>query len=81
MQTPLRQANWLDAEAVASRGLFTFLLLFTLTGMDIMSRPADQQAEATKGWVLWGVVFILLAFFIIAPEQERATAQTTKKIR
>lgn len=65
----LRQ--WQKAEESARHGLFVFLILFTLVGIDIMSKKTQaEQQQATQTWVAWGVTFVLLAFFIITPEQE-----------
>ncbi|QSO48045.1 hypothetical protein [Alicyclobacillus mengziensis] len=63
--------QWQKAEASARHGLFTFLILFTLVNLDIMARKTKKEQEkATQTWVAWGVTFVLLAFFIITPEQE-----------
>jgi len=64
-------ANWIKGEANARHGAFVFLILFTLTGMDIRSKKSKlEQERATHTWLAWGITFLLLAFFIIAPEQE-----------
>ena len=63
--------QWQKAEESARHGLFTFLILFTLVNLDIMARKTrKEQEKATQTWVAWGVTFVLLAFFIITPEQE-----------
>ncbi|MCL6452395.1 MAG: hypothetical protein K6T78_02070 [Alicyclobacillus sp.] len=62
---------WQKGEADARHGVFTFLILLTLANLDIMARKTKREQErATQTWVAWGVIFVLLAFFIIAPEQE-----------
>ncbi|WDL97865.1 hypothetical protein [Alicyclobacillus sp. ALC3] len=61
----------MQAEESARHGLFTFLLLLTLVNLDIMARKTKrEQQQATQTWVAWGVIFVLLAFFVITPEQE-----------
>ncbi len=58
-------------EESARHGLFTFLLVLTLVNLDIMARKTKKEQErATQTWVAWGVIFVLLAFFFITPEQE-----------
>ncbi|MCL6548756.1 MAG: hypothetical protein K6T30_07580 [Alicyclobacillus sp.] len=71
----------LRAEESARHGLFVFLLLLTLVNLDIMARHSrEEQERATQTWLAWGVVFVLLAFFIITPEQEQLqlSASVTK---
>jgi len=70
------QESWRRAEESARHGLFVFLILLTLANLDIMARSTRREQEnATKEWVAWGVVFVLLAFFIIVPEQEQIQAR------
>lgn len=52
--------KWEKAEESARHGLFVFLLLFTLVGMDIMSKKTRvEQQQTTQTWVAWGVTFVL----------------------
>lgn len=70
-QNSTNMKKWVQAEESARHGLFTFLLLLTLVNLDIMARKTRrEQEQATQAWVAWGVIFVLLAFFIITPEQE-----------
>lgn len=63
--------EWQKAEENARHSLFVFLIILTLVNLDIMARKTKKEQErATQTWVAWGVIFVLLAFFIIAPEQE-----------
>lgn len=72
--------KWEKGEEAARHGLFVFLLFLTLSNLDVMSQKTMQEKElATKTWVSWGVIFILLAFFIITPEQELLQSLAAKK--
>ncbi|MDP9729469.1 hypothetical protein ACOJUR_02250 [Alicyclobacillus tolerans] len=68
-----------QAESNSRHGAFIFLLLYTLIGIDIMAKKTPQeQMQALKVWLPWGITFLLLAFFIIAPEQEATQAAAAK---
>ncbi|GMA55529.1 hypothetical protein C7445_102128 [Alicyclobacillus sacchari] len=76
VQPPQTQQSWIRAEESARHGVFVFLILLTLANLDIMARATRKEQEnATREWVAWGVVFVLLAFFIIVPEQEQIQAR------
>lgn len=73
-------SKWQKAEENTRHSLFVFLLLLTLVNLDIMARKTKREQErATQAWVGWGVVFVLLAFFIITPEQELLQASTARR--
>ena len=70
--------EWQKAEEAARHSLFVFLILLTLVNLDIMARKSKREQErATQTWVAWGVTFVLLAFFIISPEQELLQSRAT----
>lgn len=57
-----------------NRSLFTFLILLTLENLHIMSfSSAKERQLATQRWLTWGITFLLIAFFILAPEQEHTS--------
>ena len=59
------------ATASVGRTLFLYLLFLTLINIHIMSHKEHRDQErVTARWVAWGVMFTLLGFFIITPEQE-----------
>ncbi len=71
MDGPKALREWRRGEETARHGLFTFLLIFSLVNLDIMAQKSrEEQERATQTWVGWGLTFVLLAFFIITPEQE-----------
>lgn len=68
--------KWQKGEESARHSLFVFLLILTLVNLDIMARKTEAEKQrATQTWVAWGVTFVLLAFFIITPEQELLQSQ------
>jgi hypothetical protein len=61
----------LKAEASARHSVAVFLIIFTLVDQDIRGLKTEQERrKATAMWLAWGIPFLLLAFFIITPEQE-----------
>lgn len=55
----------------ARHGAAVFLILFALIGLDIMSiKDPKAQMAATAAWLPWGIVFILVGFFLVGPEQD-----------
>lgn len=59
----------------ARHGAAVFLILFALIGLDIMSiKDAKAQMAATAAWLPWGIVFILVGFFLVQPEQDALAA-------
>ncbi|MCL6517730.1 hypothetical protein [Alicyclobacillus sp.] len=65
------QRDYAYAEYSNRHAAAVFLILYALVGMDIMAIEDERQRERmTAAWVAWGTVFILLGFFLIAPEQD-----------
>ncbi|QSO50249.1 hypothetical protein JZ785_14885 [Alicyclobacillus curvatus] len=61
----------LKAEASARHSVAVFLIIFTLVDQDIRGLKTEQERrKVTAMWLAWGIPFVLLAFFIITPEQE-----------
>jgi hypothetical protein len=66
----------LKAEASARHSVAVFLIIFTLVDQDIRGLKTEQERrKATAMWLAWGIPFVLLAFFIITPEQESMEKQ------
>ncbi|MCF8563519.1 hypothetical protein LLE49_02050 [Alicyclobacillus tolerans] len=62
---------WKRAESSARHGVVVFLIIYSLIGIDIMSyKTEEERRKVTATWLGWGIPFLLLAFFIITPEQE-----------
>lgn len=62
----------IKAEARARHSVAIFLIIYTLIDLDIGGRNTEEERrKATAMWLGWGIPFLLLAFFIITPEQER----------
>ncbi|WP_157071031.1 hypothetical protein [Alicyclobacillus acidiphilus] len=58
-------------EANTRHDVAIFLILYSLIGLDIFSIKDEKQREkVTAAWVSWGVVFVLVGFFILAPERD-----------
>lgn len=69
-----------DPLAGLSHNLLLFLLILTLVNLHIMSHENEQAKEqATARWVAWGVMFTMLGFFVITPEQEAAEKRMTQR--
>lgn len=62
--------NSSQADAGARQGVAIFLTLYSLISLynSTIKDPVQLQ-KATATWTLWGVIFVILAFFIIVPEQ------------
>ena len=61
----------IKAEATARHSVAIFLIIYTLIDLDIRGRNTEEERrKATAMWLGWGIPFVLLAFFIITPEQE-----------
>lgn len=72
--------DWRNAEASNRHSAAIFLIIYSLVGMDIMSvQDEKQRQKITAKWVAWGVVFTLIGFFIISPEQEAIQKKLERK--
>lgn len=61
----------MKAEVSARHSVVVFLIIFTLVDLDIRGRNSEEERRKTTAmWLGWGIPFLLLAFFIITPEQE-----------
>ena len=59
------------AESGARHSVVVFLIIFTLVDIDISSEKDEaKRRKLTATWLAWGIPFLLLAFFIISPEQD-----------
>lgn len=68
--------SFLKAEAGVRHSAVVFLIIFTLVGQDIEGMETEaKKRRATAMWLAWGIPFLLLAFFIITPEQEAGERQ------
>jgi hypothetical protein len=75
MSSDQQLQQWLKAEEKARHGVVIYLTLGSLIFLDIFSiQDEKRREEMTRAWVAWGIVFLLLAFFIIAPEQDALEA-------
>jgi uncharacterized membrane protein YdcZ (DUF606 family) len=64
--------EWQRKEKETRHSLFMFLVLLTLVNIYLMSIQEEKQKEiANVAWLSWGVAFVIIANFIIAPEKER----------
>lgn len=71
MRPGVNKRSVIRAEASARHGVVVFLIIYTLIDLDIRARGSEEeQRKATAMWLGWGIPFVLLAFFIITPEQE-----------
>ncbi|MGZ4030617.1 MAG: hypothetical protein ACXVP5_01625 [Tumebacillaceae bacterium] len=71
MSSDQQLQQWLKAEEKARHGVVIYLTLGGLIFLDISSiQDEKRREEVTRTWVVWGITFLLLAFFIIAPEQD-----------
>ncbi|QQE76807.1 hypothetical protein [Alicyclobacillus sp. SO9] len=69
-----------QAEEEARHGVAVFLIIYSLVGIDIQSKKTEEEKRKTTAlWLAWGIPFLLLAFFIITPEQQtiRESQQNT----
>ncbi len=58
-------------ESDVRHGLFTLLLLYTLVGIDVMSKTGVQARHAMQGWVAWGTAFVLIVFFVLPADSSQ----------
>lgn len=71
MKPAVDKKAFIRAEATARHGVVVFLIIYTLIDLDIRARGSEEEKRrATAMWLGWGIPFVLLAFFIITPEQE-----------
>lgn len=62
--------QWQQKEQSARHGVAIFLTLFSLIALDTVFTEDKDREKRSRMWTAWGITFVLLAFFIITPEQE-----------
>lgn len=78
MDEVLQEVSRLEADT--RHDLAIFLILYLLVGLDLFSIKDEKQREKmTAAWVSWGVVFVLIGFFILAPARAAEEIARTRK--
>lgn len=72
----LQEIERLDANT--RHDLAIFLILYALIGLNLFGiEDTLQREKMTVAWVSWGIIFLIIGFFILAPARD--ALQTSAK--